>query len=53
MPEIESDVENLYGKYLVIERHILQTQEILLQYFKFNFAYISLTNFLYHYQNLA
>ena len=36
MLDFESDIENLLGKYLVIERHILQIQDILLQYFKFN-----------------
>ena len=36
MLEIKSDIENLQGKYLVIERHILQIQDILLKYLKFN-----------------
>ena len=32
MLDFESDIENLKGKYLVMERHILQIQDILLQY---------------------
>ena len=36
MLDFESDIKNLSGKYLVIERHILQIQDILLQYLKFN-----------------
>ena len=36
MLDFESDIENLKGKYLVIERHILQIQGILLQYLKSN-----------------
>ena len=32
MLDFESDIENLQGKYVVIERHILQIQDILLQY---------------------
>ena len=28
MLDIESDIENLQGKYLVIERHMLQIQDI-------------------------
>ena len=36
MLDFESDIENLEGKYLAIERHILQIQDILLQYLKFN-----------------
>ena len=34
MLDFESDIENLQKKYLVIERHILQIQDILLQYLK-------------------
>ena len=36
MLDFESDIENLQGKYLVIERHILKIQDILLQYLTFN-----------------
>ena len=36
MLDFESNIENLQRKYLVIERHILQIQEILLRYLNFN-----------------
>ena len=36
MLDFASDIENLQEKYLVIERHILQIQDILLQYLKIN-----------------
>ena len=36
MLDFERDIENLEGKYLVIERYMLQIQDILLQYLKFN-----------------
>ena len=36
MLDFERDLENLEGKYLVIERQILQIQDILLQCLKFN-----------------
>ena len=36
MLDFKSYIENLQRKYLVIERHMLQIQDILLQYFKFN-----------------
>ena len=36
MLDFKSVIENLQGKYLVIERHILQIQDILLQFLKFN-----------------
>ena len=38
MLDFESDIENLYGKYLVIERHLLQIQDI--------FKYIDILSFL-------
>ena len=41
----ESDIENLRGKYLVIERHILQIQDMLLQYLKFNLQIFPLQMF--------
>ena len=55
MLDFETDIKNLQENYLVIERHILQIQDILLQYFKFKvkLSDISLTNFLYYFQNLA
>ena len=33
--DFESDLENLLGKYLVIERHMFQIQDILMQYLRF------------------
>ena len=36
MLDFGSNIENLQGKYLVIERYILQIQDTLLQYLKFN-----------------
>ena len=36
MLDFESDIENLQGKYLVIDRHMLQIQGIFLQYLKSN-----------------
>ena len=36
MLDFKSYMKNLEGKYLLIERHILQIQSILLQYLKFN-----------------
>ena len=36
MLDFESGKESLKGKYLVIEHHILQIQDILLHYLKFN-----------------
>ena len=36
MLHFKSYIKNLYGKYLVIERHMLQIQGILLQYLKFD-----------------
>ena len=36
MLDFESDIQNLQEKYLVIEHHILQIQDILVQYLKFN-----------------
>ena len=34
--DFESDIENLKGNYQVIERRLLQIQDILLQCLKFN-----------------
>ena len=34
MLDFESEIE--IGKYLLIERHVMQIQDILLQYLKFN-----------------
>ena len=36
MLDFKSYLKKLYGKYLVIERHMLQIQGILLQYLKLN-----------------
>ena len=36
MLDFKSYIKKLYGKYLVIERDILQTQGILLQFLKFD-----------------
>ena len=36
MLDFESDIKKLKGKYLVIERHKLQIQGILLQYLNLN-----------------
>ena len=36
MQEKLGDIENLPGKYLITERHMLKLQSILLQYLKFN-----------------
>ena len=36
MLDLKSYIKNLYGKYLVIERHMLQIQGLLLQYLKLN-----------------
>ena len=36
MLDFESDTESLQEKYLVNERHVLQIQDLLLQYVKFN-----------------
>ena len=52
MLDFESDIENFYGKYLVIERHTLQIQDTF-AIFKVLLADISLANFQYHFQNLA
>ena len=38
MLDFESDRENLQGKYLLIERHILQIQDILLQYLPYKLS---------------
>ena len=36
MFDFKSYIKSLYGKYMVIERHVLQMQGILLQYLKLN-----------------
>ena len=36
MLDFKSYIENLEGKYLVFERHMLQIQGILMQYLKLN-----------------
>ena len=50
MLDFESDIEYLYGKYIVIERNIFQIQFILLQYLKFNYQIFLLQ---IHFQNPA